>query len=135
MKIFKLLPVVSLIVFALSFSSCGNDDDAETFDDLGTFVGHVQVTDDPQTELGYIFNASLNVKRSGSKIIAHLESTNPPFERDFSGSIISSSGNLYNIEIDKQTKPVEKIVSSNIVISDNLSSFNILIASDNITVK
>lgn len=131
----------ALIVFVSVLSlSCNNDDDNGTTPapnpgaSLGTFVGNLQVTDDPQTNLGYVYNAKVTVTTSGSNATIKITG-NEGFDREYSGVVAFSSSTATRIDIKRQTKPVDKIAGNNMVISNNNLAIDISLASDNVTVK
>lgn len=133
-QIYSLIALVALVTF---LSACGSDDDDATpggSNDLGTFAGNIQVTDDPQTELGYILNAKVTVTRNGDNATVKVKG-DPNFEREYTGTVTTLQGYGYDIKISKQTKPTEKIAGDRVVIDDNKLTLGIDIANDNLLVR
>lgn len=120
------------VVFA-----CGSDDSNDPTPggsgDLGTYAGNIMVVDDPQSQLGYVLNAKVNVSLSGKTATIKITG-DPGFEREFTGAVESQLEGYYMINITKQTKPVEKIAGDDLVISDNKLSISIDLASDEVLV-
>ena len=117
----------ALIVFvSVLFLSCNNDDDNGTTPapnpgaSLGTFVGNLQVTDDPQTNLGYVYNAKVTVTTSGTNATIKITG-NEGFDREYSGVVAFSTSTATSIDIKRQTKPVDKIAGN-----DTLKTLTIL---------
>lgn len=133
-QIFSLIALVALATF---FSACGSDDDDATpggNGDIGTFAGNIQVTDDPQTELGYILNVKVTVTRNGNNATIKVKG-DPSFDREYTGTLTTLQGDSYDINITKQTKPTEKIAGERVVIANNKLTLGIDIANDNILVR
>jgi hypothetical protein len=125
-------------IFTLLFSSCSSDDNDSPAtggdSDLGTFVGNFQVSDDPQTDLGYLYNATVNVKKSGD--VATIKVTgNDGFDRTYKGAISFSNGTLANIGLNRQTLPVDKTASGACIVNGNDLTMDISLLNDNITVR
>jgi hypothetical protein len=122
-----------------TFISCSKDDNKNdspnpSGGNLGTYVGFFQVSDDPQTDLGYIYNSKVTVSTSGTNVAIKVIG-NEGFDREYTGSILSTSGTITNILLSKQTKPVDKIIAGTCGIINNSLVMDVSYASDNITVK
>lgn len=125
-------------MFSITNISCSNDDDSTPTPNpatsLGSFAGNIQVSDDPQTKLGYIYNAVVKVTTSGSSATIKITG-NDGFDREYSANVAFSQSGTTSINIVKQTKPVEKNSSGSVVISNNSLGLDINYVSDNITVR
>lgn len=136
----KILKSILIIAFSIVTMSCSNDDDNSTTPtpnpgtSLGSFAGNIQVSDDPQTKLGYIYNTVVTITASGTNATIKITG-NEGFNREYSGNIVSTSGGVTNISIIKQTKPVEKNATGSFVIINNALSLDVNYVSDNITVR
>lgn len=136
----KILKSIVILVFSIITMSCSNDDDNSTTPttnpgtSLGSFAGNIQVSDDPQTNLGYIYNAVVTVTSSGSTATIKITG-NEGFDREYSANVAFSQGVTTNMNIVKQTKPVEKNSSGSVIISNNSLGLDINYVSDNITVR
>jgi len=129
-KIFVCLLVVML-------SGCSNDDDSNTdagSDNLGTFSGNIQVTDDPQTALGYIYNAKVTVVKSGNNATIKVKG-DLNVDREYTGTVDSAVDGTYLITIKKQEKPSSKIATDKVIISNNQLTISIGVANDSETVR
>nr|WP_315171805.1 hypothetical protein [uncultured Flavobacterium sp.] len=131
----------ALILFTVAtITSCSNSDDNDGPDtpnpgtSLGTFVGNIQVRNDPQTSLGYIYNAKVTVSRSGTNATIKVTG-NEGFDREYTGVVTGGNGTITFIQIQKQTKPVQKTAGTDMAINGNELAIQINLASDNITVK
>jgi hypothetical protein len=129
---------VLVTFFSLSVSCDKDDDNPNTPQvgtaDFGTFVGSLQVSDDPQTKLGYIYNAKVSVIASGSDVVIKIVG-NESFDREYTGTILSSSGPNSIINIKKQTKPTQKTAGNQLVISNNSLATDINLIDDTIVTK
>jgi hypothetical protein len=133
----KTLKQNTFILLLFTFISCTKDtDDANgnKVANLGTFVGNLQVSDDPQTNLGYVYNTKVNVSTTGNNAIIKIIGDNG-FDREFTGTVFNTSTTSTIINITKQIKPTEKNVGNNLVVTGNALSIDISIASDNVTTK
>jgi hypothetical protein len=133
----RIYSAVALLALVTFFSACGGDDDDATpggNEDIGTFAGNIQITDDPQTELGYILNARIKVTRNGSNATVKITG-DPGFDREYTGSVTTLQANMYDITISKQTKPSEKIAGERVVISNNKLTIGVDVANDNVLVR
>jgi hypothetical protein len=133
-QIYNVLALLALVTF---FSACGSDDDDATpggSGDIGTFAGNIQVTDDPQTELGYILNVKVMVTRNGDNATVKIKG-DPSFDREYTGTVTTLQSDSYDIRISKQTKPTEKIAGERVVIINNKLTLGIDIANDNVLVR
>ncbi len=131
----------AILLFAVaSIISCSNSDDNDGSGTpnpgtiLGTFVGNIQVRNDPQTTLGYIYNAKVTVSTSGTNATIKVTG-NEGFDREYAGVVTANNGSITFIQIQKQTKPVEKTAGTDMAINGNELAIQINLASDNITVK
>jgi hypothetical protein len=135
MKKNLLLSALLLLSLTIFLSSCGGSDNPQpTTSDLGTFLGQIQVSDDPLTKLGYVTNAKVSVSRKGSDVTVKIIGT-PSFDREYTGSIIAEvpQNKTYTISLKQQTKPATKIVAGNLVIIENSLGFDVNISSDNVS--
>lgn len=133
----RICSVIALLALVTLFSACGGDDDDATpggNEDIGTFAGNLQITDDPQTELGYILNAKVKVTRNGNNATVKITG-DPGFDREYTGSLTTLQANMYDITISKQTKPSEKIAGERVVISNNKLTIGVDVANDNVMVR
>jgi|GEM_PF-2314176 len=122
--------------FLLLVSSCKNDDVTPTpaNGDLGSFAGNIQVSDDPFTNLGYVYNAKVSVVTSGS--VATMKVTGDlGFNREYTGTFTSQVKGIYSVALTKQTKPSDKIAGGNVIIIDNKLTIDISLTNDNVTAK
>ncbi|MBT1687988.1 hypothetical protein [Dawidia soli] len=120
-----------------SVVACGSDDGNDPGPggaDLGTYVGNIQVVNDPQTSLGYIQNARVTVSHNGTTGTVKVTG-DPGFEREYTGTYTSQVEGYYQIDVTKQTKPVEKVAGDVVSIIDNKLTFWIDLASDEVTVR
>jgi hypothetical protein len=135
MKKNLLLSVLLLLSFTIYLSSCGGSSDSPqpATSDLGTFLGSIQVSNDPQTGLGYLLNAKATVSRKGSDITIKVTG-DPGFDREYTGSVIAEvpQNKTYSISLKQQTKPTAKTVAGNLVISGNSLGFDANVNSDNV---
>ncbi|MFM9838988.1 MAG: hypothetical protein ACKVOQ_12035 [Cyclobacteriaceae bacterium] len=135
MKKNLLLSVLLLLSLTIILSSCGGGSDSPqpTSSDLGTFLGSVQVSNDPQTGLGYLLNAKVVVSRKGSDVTIKVTG-DPGFDREYTGSVIAEvpQNKAYSISLKQQTKPTTKTVAGNLVISGNSLAFDANTNSDNV---
>lgn len=137
MKKNLLLSVLFLLSLTIILSSCGgssSDAPQPTTSDLGTFLGSIQVSNDPQTGLGYLLSAKVSVSRKGSDVTIKITGT-PGFDREYTGSVTSEvpQSKIYNIELKQQTNPTTKNVAGSLVISGNSLAFDVNINSDNVS--
>lgn len=128
-----------ILMFSITNLSCSNDDDSTTptpnpGTSLGSFAGNIQVSDDPQTKLGYIYNSVVTISASGTSATIKITG-NESFDREYSGNIVSTGGGVTNISLVKQTKPVDKSATGSFVIFNNALSVDVNYVSDNITVR
>ncbi|MDO1449911.1 hypothetical protein Q0590_26770 [Rhodocytophaga aerolata] len=125
-----------LIVLMTSFFACKQEDDSPTpggVTEVGTYAGSIQVSDDPTTKVGYIYNAKVKVTTNGSN--ATLKITGDPgFDREYTGTFTTQQG-LYDIVIKKQTKPTERIAGDRAVISNNKLTFLVDVANESVTAR
>lgn len=135
MKKNLLLSALLLLSFTIYLSSCGGGSDSPqpTSSDLGTFLGSIQVTDDPQTDLGYINNAKISVSRKGADVTIKITG-DPSFDREYTGSVLAEvpQNKTYSISMKQQSKPATKIVAGNLIINGNSLGFDLNVSSDNV---
>lgn len=136
--IFKNLSILFVLIAALSCSKDNNTPDPNITSgsaNLGTFVGKLQVTDDPQTKLGYVFNTNVTVTTSGATATIKVTG-NDGFDREFTGSVNpGSTPSSTMITINRQTKPVDKIAGSTLIISNNELAINVNLAIDQVVTR
>ncbi len=133
---------LSIILISVTISSCSKDDTSANNgtlpsgnSNLGTFAGNIQVTDDPQTKLGYIYNAEVTINTSGVNATVKIIGDGG-FNREFTGLLSAGSTQTNSsISLSKQTKPVDKNVSGNVFIDVNELLLNMNIPSDAVSVK
>jgi hypothetical protein len=101
---------------------------------LGTFSGNLQVTDDPQTTLGYVYNTKVKVVYTGNNATVKVTG-NDGLDREYTGTITTSGGSNAFIDIKRQTKPVDKIAGTSIAIMGNQLTITINLANDNVVVR
>ena len=133
----KNLSKIFVCLFVVMLSGCSNDDDSNTdagSDNLGTFSGNIQVADDPQTALGYIYNAKVTVLKSGNNATIKVKG-DLNVDREYTGTVDSSVDGMYLITIKKQEKPSSKIATDKVVISNNQLTISIGVANDSETVR
>lgn len=136
----KILKSILILAFSIATMSCSKDDDNSTTPStnsgtsLGSFAGNIQVSNDPQTNLGYIYNAVVSISTSGSSATIKITG-NEGFDREYTGSVVSTSGGVTNMSLIKQTKPVEKAATGSCVIINNALALDVNYLSDNITVR
>ena len=123
-----------LFLLSASLQSCKKDDVSVLSIDLGVFQGNIQVVDDPQTKLGYIYNAKVSVTVLGADATIKITGDNG-FDREYTGSYSSQVKGTSNIVLKSQKKPSEKIIGGNVIIFDNKLTVDISIANDNVSVK
>jgi uncharacterized Zn-binding protein involved in type VI secretion len=135
MKKNLLLSVLLLLSLTIILSSCGGSSDTPqpTASDLGTFLGSIQVSNDPQTGLGYLLNAKVAVTRKGSDVTIKVTG-DPSFDREYTGSVIAEvpQNKTYTISLKQQTKPASKTIAGDLVISGNSLAFDVNTNSDNV---
>ncbi len=121
----------------LSFFACknGGDDPKPTgTTELGTYAGNIQVSDDPTTKVGYVYNAKVKVTTSGSNATVKVTGDNG-FDREYTGTYTSQQVGYYDIILTKQTKPTDKIADARTVIMNNKLTLTIDIANESVTAK
>lgn len=136
----KILKSILILTFSIVAISCGKDDDNSTTPtpnpgtSLGSFAGNIQVSDDPQTSLGYIYNSVVTLNTSGTSATIKITG-NEGFDREYTGNVVSSGSGITNISLVKQTKPVDKNATGSFVIFNNDLTLDVNYVSDNITVR
>lgn len=125
-----------LTVLATSFVACkksGDDLKPGGVTEVGTYAGNIQVSDDPTTKVGYIYNAKVKLITNGSN--ATLKITGDPmFDREYTGTFTTQQGS-YDIVLKKQTKPTEKIAGDRAVITNNKLALMVDVANESVTVR
>lgn len=101
---------------------------------LGTFSGNLQVADDPQTTLGYVYNTKVKVVATGNNATIKVTG-NDGFDREYAGTVTSSGSSSAFIDIKRQTKPVDKIAGTSMAIMGNQLTITINLAGDNVTAR
>lgn len=133
-----LLKKMSIVLASVLILSCSKEDDANTpssDQNLGTFAGNFQVTDDPQTNLGYVFNTNVTVTKSGSNATITITG-NDGFNREYTGTITGGSSSTTNMfALTRQTKPVDKSAAGTLLVSNNELAFDLGLASDAVMVR
>lgn len=134
----KNLSKIFVCLFLVVLSGCSNDDDSPDTGsgsaDLGTYSGNIQVVDDPQTVLGYIYNAKVSVTKSGNNATIKVKG-DLNVDREYTGTIDSSANDSYIISIKTQVKPSAKIATDKVIISNNQLTIQIGVANDSENVK
>lgn len=126
-----------LAVVLMSFFACkngGDDPKPGGTTDLGTYAGYIQVSDDPTTKVGRIYNAKVKVTTSGSNATVKIIGDNG-FDREYTGTYTSQLAGTYDITLSKQTKPAEKIVDARTIIINNKLTVTVDVANESVTVK
>lgn len=127
-------------IFLLSFlmltalSCADKKEDPSSVIDAGTFAGYILVTDDPQTKLGYLTGVKVSVKFNGPKATVKI-SADSGFDREYSGTGASQTVGSYDISLDKQTRPTEKIAGERVVIMNSKLTIRVDLANDEVTAK
>lgn len=125
-----------LFVLMTSFFSCKKDGDGLKpggVTEVGTYAGNIQVSDDPTTKVGYIYNAKVKLTTNGSN--ATLKITGDPgFDREYTGTFTTQQGS-YDIAIKKQTKPTERTAGDRVLISNNKLTFIVDVANESVTAR
>jgi hypothetical protein len=127
-----------LITLYSLFLSCNKEDSNSTQKagtaDFGNFVGSLKVTNDTQTNLGFIYNVKVSIIAIGSDVVIKIVG-DESFDREYTGTILSTSGANGIINIKKQTKPTEKTAGNQIVISNNSLATDINLIDDSVVTK
>lgn len=130
---------ISILLALTMILSCSKDDAPATSNstvaDLGTYEGNLQVTSDPQTNLGYVFNTKVAITTSGTNATIKVTG-NEGFDREFTGTVnagSSVSGTI--IGLTKQTKPVDKTAGGTVVIINNSLSIDLNLNNDAVVVR
>ena len=131
---------ISILLVLIMVLSCSKDDapasDITTASvDLGTYEGNMTVADDPQTNLGYVFNTKVAVSTNGTNATIKVTG-NDGFVREFTGIVLAGStvGSTI-ITITNQTKPVTKTAGENVIISGNSLTIDINLNNDAVVVR
>jgi hypothetical protein len=133
--LFKKLIAISLLVIVSVSCSKDSDSSSSNGTNYGTFVGNLQVVDDPQTKLGYVFNTNVTVTTSGSNGTIKVTGDDG-FDREYIGTVnAGSTANIALIVINKQTKPVDKNAAGSVTVSGSELAIQLNLASDDIVVR
>jgi hypothetical protein len=125
-----------LMVLMSSFFACNNDSDDPKpggATEVGTYAGNIQISDDPTTEVGYVYNAKVKVTTNGSNATLKLTGDNG-FDREYTGTFTTQQGS-YDITINKQIKPTEKIAGDRVVIINNKLTIIVDVANETVTAR
>ncbi len=135
----KKITFIALFIFTIL--SCSKDDEPvnpgilPTEANVGTFEGNMQVTDDPQTLLGYVFNTKVAITTIGTTATIKVTG-NEGFSREFTGTVnAGSSVSSTIIGLTKQTKPVEKTAGGTVVIINNSLTIDLNLNNDAVVVR
>jgi hypothetical protein len=126
-----------LVVVLMSFFACkngGDDPKPGGTTDVGTYAGNIQVSDDPTTKVGYVYNAKVKVTTSGSNATVKITGDNG-FDREYTGTYTSQLAGYYDITLNKQTKPSEKIADARTIIINNKLTVTVDIANESVTAR
>ena len=121
--------ILPLAIILILFSSCGGSSDDSPFDgglsgDIGTFTGNLQITDDPQTDLGRVFNTRVQISVDGTKGRVRITGDSG-FNREFTGEVRTNIENTLSITLLNQISPIEKNVSGDAIIISNEATISI----------
>jgi hypothetical protein len=135
--VFKKISAVALITFF--FVSCSKDNTPTptnpTGGETGTYVGNLQVSDDPQTNLGYVFNTNVTLTTSGTNATVKITG-NESFDREYTGTVSAGSSAAGTIiALNKQTKPVAKTAGGTLVIINNSLTIDVNLLDDAVVVR
>ncbi len=125
-----------VVILMTSFVACKDDGDDPTpggATEVGTYAGNIQISDDPTTKVGYIYNAKVKVTTNGSNATLKITGDNG-FDREYTGTFTTQQG-LYDIVINKQTKPAEKIAGDKAVIINNKLTIVVDVANETVTAR
>lgn len=125
-----------LVALTTSIFACNNDSDDPKpggAAEVGTYAGNIQISDDPTTEVGYIYNAKVKVTTNGSNATLKITGDNG-FDREYTGTFTTQQGS-YDIRINKQTKPTEKIAGDGSVIINNKLTIIVDVANETVTAR
>jgi hypothetical protein len=125
-----------LTALMTAFVACKNDDDNPTpggATEVGTYAGNIQVSDDPVTKVGEVYNAKVKVTTNGSNATLKITGDNG-YDREYTGTFILQQG-VYSFTLNKQTKPSEKIAGGRAAILDNKLAFDVDVANETVTAK
>lgn len=121
--------------------SCNKDDKPlnpvlpVTETNYGTFGGNFQVADDPQTNLGYVFNATAAINTVGNTATIKIKG-NDGFDREYTGTVnAGSTASATIISLTNQTKPVNKTAGGSMVIQNNSATVDVNLANDAVVVR
>lgn len=132
---------LSILFVLFMVLSCSKDDTPAntgvipTEVNNGTYEGNLQVSDDPQTKLGYVFNTKVTLTTSGTNATVKVIG-NDGLDREFSGTVnVGSTATSTLIGLTKQTKPVEKTAGGTLVIINNSLTIDVNLNNDAVTVR
>ena len=127
---------VLLTALMLSFAACKKESDNPTpggSTEVGTYAGNIQVSDDPTTKVGYVYNAKVKVTTNGSNATLKITGDNG-YDREYTGTFILQQG-TYSFTLNKQTKPNEKTAGGRAAILDNKLAFDVDVANETVVTK
>jgi hypothetical protein len=133
--LFKSLIAISLLLIVSV--SCSKDSDSSTSSGAnnGTYEGNLQVTDDPQTNLGYVFNTNVTLTTNGTNATVKITG-NEGFDREYIGTVnAGSTASNTIIGLTRQTKPVDKTAGGTLVIINNSLTIDVNLANDAVVVR
>lgn len=139
-KMKKNLSKIFVYLILVVLAGCSSDNDSPNTDagseTLGTFSGNIQVTNNPQTAFGYIYNAKVTVIKSGNNATIKVKG-DLNVDREYTGTVDSNVNGAYAyvITIKKQVKPSAKNATDIAIITNNELTISIGVANDSETVK
>jgi hypothetical protein len=133
--------LMSVLLGALVVS-CDKDDKTVanpvlpvTETNYGTFGGNFQVADDPQTNLGYVFNATAAISSVGNTATIKIKG-NDGFDREYTATVgLGSTPSTTLFNLTNQTKPVNKTAGGAVIIQNNSATIDVTLANDAVVVR
>jgi len=125
-----------LTVLTASFCACKKSNDPVSGGSVnaGTYAGGaLQLSDDPFTKIGCVTNPLATVNTISNKATVVVTGDNG-FTREYTGTFDEQQGMTY-ITLTRQSKPSDKVVGGNVVISSNKLTFSIDVSNESITAK
>ncbi len=125
-----------LVALTVSLFACKNDSDNPTpggATEVGTYAGNIQVSDDPTTKVGYVYNTKVKVVTNGSNATLKIIGDNG-YDREYTGTFTLQQG-IYIFTLNKQTKPSEKTVGGRAGIIDNKLAFDVDVANETVVAQ